>query len=255
MGAPSLARQSQSSAIPAALTQSSAREGLSLLTIFCCASVPNRSAGGLGLANIAHARAIKPHMDEETIMAAAKKTNGSKAKATDAVALLKAEPRKVEDLFETYAKSRSKPAKAKLAQQICMELTVHATIEEEIVYPAVKGEVEDDMLDEAYVEHDGAKVLIGELMAGSPEDPFYDAKVKVLSEEIKHHVKDEEQRDGIFAQAKKASVDMAELRERLAARKAELTKQFKASGIPTPQTRSMRGVQLDVGQPVEIAAQ
>ena len=114
-------------------------------------------------------------------MAAATKTNGSKAKAMDAVALLKADHRRVEDLFETYEKSRSKPAKAKLAQQICMELTFHATIEEEIFYPAVKGEVEDDMLDEAYVAHDGAKVLIGELLAGSPDHPVCEAKVKGLS--------------------------------------------------------------------------
>ena len=192
-------------------------------------------------------------------MAAAKKSNGSKSnngksKPMDAIALLKADHRKVEDLFETYENSKSKSVKAKLAQQICMELTVHATIEEENFYPAVKGQVEDDMLDEAYVEHDGAKVLIGELLAGMPEDDFYDAKVKVLSEEIKHHVKEEEQRDGIFAQAKKAGVDMMDLGERLAARKAELIKEFKASGIPTPQTRSMRGVELQIGHPVEIAA-
>jgi hypothetical protein len=173
---------------------------------------------------------------------------------TDAIALLKADHRKVEELFESYENTKSKSVKARLAQQICMELTVHATIEEEIFYPAVKGQVEDDMLDEAYVEHDGAKMLIGELLAGSPEDDFYDAKVKVLSEEIKHHVKEEEQRDGIFAQAKKAGVDMVELGERLAARKSELMKQFKASGVPTPQTRSMRGVQLEVGHPVEQAA-
>lgn len=192
-------------------------------------------------------------------MAAAKKSNGSKStngksKPMDAVALLKADHRKVEDLFETYENSKSKSVKAKLAQQICMELTVHATIEEEIFYPAVKGQVEDDMLDEAYVEHDGAKVLIGELLAGTPEDDFYDAKVKVLSEEIKHHVKEEEQRDGIFAQAKKAGVDMMDLGERLAARKAELTKEYKSAGIPTPQTRSMRGVELQIGRPVEVAA-
>lgn len=196
-------------------------------------------------------------------MAAAKKSNGSssrstngngKGKPTDAIALLKADHRKVEDLFETYEKSKSSSAKAKLAQQICMELTIHATIEEEIFYPAVKGQVEDDMLDEAYVEHDGAKMMIGELLAGEPEDPFYDAKVKVLSEEIKHHVKEEEQRDGIFAQAKKAGVDMVELGAQLAARKMELVKEFKSSGIPTPQTRSMRGVQLEVGQPVDTAA-
>lgn len=194
-------------------------------------------------------------------MAASKKTNGAShkstngnAKAVDAVTLLKADHRKVEDLFETYENSKSKSVKAKLAQQICMELTIHATIEEEIFYPAVKGQVEDDMLDEAYVEHDGAKMMIGEILAGNPGDDFYDAKVKVLSEEIKHHVKEEEQRDGIFAQAKKAGVDMTELGVRLAARKAALMKEYKASGVPTPQTRSMRGVELKVGQPVELGA-
>ncbi len=191
-------------------------------------------------------------------MAAAKKTNGAstkaakgKPKAMDAVALLKADHRKVEELFASYEKSKSKSVKAKLAQQICMELTIHATIEEEIFYPSVKGQVEDDMLDEAYVEHDGAKMLIGEILAGSPEDQFYDAKVKVLSEEIKHHVKEEEQRDGIFAQAKQASVDMKALGEQLAGRKAELMKMYKQDGVPTPMTRSMRGVQLEIGQPVE----
>ena len=172
----------------------------------------------------------------------------------DAIAMLKEDHRKVEDLFETYEKSKSASVKAKLAQQICMELTIHATIEEELFYPAVKGLVEDDMLDEAYVEHDGAKMMIGEILAGKPEDDFYDAKVKVLSEEIKHHVKEEEQRDGIFAQAKKAGVDMIDLGQRLAARKMELMKEYKSAGIPTPQTRSMRGVELVVGHPVEFAA-
>lgn len=194
-------------------------------------------------------------------MATTRKSNGASRKATngrskamDAIALLKADHRKVEDLFETYENARSKSVKSKLAQQICMELTIHATIEEEIFYPSVKGQVEDDMLDEAYVEHDGAKVLIGELLAGTPDDDFFDAKVKVLSEEIKHHVKEEEQRDGIFYQAKKAGADMVELGERLTARKAELIKEYKSAGIPTPQTRSMRGVQLEVGYPVESAA-
>lgn len=188
-------------------------------------------------------------------MSAAKKKSAAKskastAKAMDAIALLKADHRKVEDLFETYEKSRSTSVKAKTARQICMELMVHATIEEEIFYPAVKDAVEEDILDEAYVEHDGAKILIAEILAGTPDDDFYDAKVKVLSEEIKHHVKEEEQRDGMFAQAKAAGVDMRALGERLAARKEELVAEFEDSGIPTPQTRSMRGIQLEIGQPV-----
>jgi hemerythrin superfamily protein len=168
----------------------------------------------------------------------------------DAIALLKADHRTVEELFEAYENARGKAAKLKLAKQICLELTVHATIEEEIFYPGVNGSVEDDMLDEAYVEHDGAKVLIGELLAGAPEDEFYDAKVKVLSEEIKHHVKEEEMRDGMFAQAKKAGVDLDELGAKLAARKAELVKVFKRDGVPTPTTRSMKGAPLKIGQPV-----
>lgn len=187
-------------------------------------------------------------------MAATKPKNGTtngKSASGDAIALLKADHRKVEELFASYEAASGKSTKAKLAQQICLELSVHATIEEEIFYPAVRGEVEDDMIDEAYVEHDGAKVLIAELMEGSPDDEFYDAKVKVLSEEIKHHVKEEEQRDGIFAKAKKAEVDLDELGERLAARKMELQKTFKQSGVPTPETRSMKGAKLVVSQPFE----
>ncbi len=170
---------------------------------------------------------------------------------SDAIALLKADHRKVAELFASYESARGSSSKTKLAQQICLELSVHATIEEEILYPACRGAVEDGMVDEAYVEHDGAKVLIAELMAGSPEDDFYDAKVKVLSEEIKHHVKEEEGKDGIFAQAKSAQIDMTELGGRLTARKAALMAEFKENGIPTPETRSMRGAELVVGQPFE----
>ncbi len=100
----------------------------------------------------------------------------------------------------------------KLAQEICTELMIHATIEEELFYPACKGEVDDDMMAEAYVEHDGAKVMIAEILASSPDDRFFDAKVTVLSEEIKHHVKEEEApSEGVFAQAKKAGLDMDDL--------------------------------------------
>src|SRR6201747_1167537 len=139
----------------------------------------------------------------------------------DAIALLKADHRKVEDLFEKYETARSK--KADIARQICMELTIHTMIEEEIFYPACReAGVESDMMDEANVEHDGAKVLIAELESGSPDDDFYDAKVKVLSEEIKHHVKEEEQRGGIFTEARKADLDLDALGEQMATRKKEL---------------------------------
>ena len=169
----------------------------------------------------------------------------------DAVALLKADHRKVEGLFEKYESAKGSDRKAALVKEICTELCVHATIEEEIFYPACKGEVEEDLLDEAYVEHDGAKVMISELMNGSPDNEFYDAKVKVLSEEIKHHVKEEEKRsEGLFAQAKDAGVDMEALGEQMAARKEELLAKFKAAGLPAPQTRSFTGHKLEQGQPV-----
>ena len=93
---------------------------------------------------------------------------------------------------------------------------MHAAIEEEIFYPACEGKVEEDLLKEAYVEHDGAKILIAEIEAGGPGDDFYDAKVKVLQEQIEHHVEEEEQRvEGMFAQARKAGVDMDALGEQL----------------------------------------
>lgn len=172
------------------------------------------------------------------------------AKTPDAVALLKADHRLVEQLFAQFEKSKSPSQKTKIAQQICMELSIHTAIEEEIFYPAAEGEVEDDILNEAYVEHDGAKMLIAEILAGSPDDRFYDAKVKVLSEEIKHHVKEEEQRDGMFAQAKAAGVDLKELGQRMAERKAELKQTFTKAGLPTPQTRSLKGAKVTFGQPL-----
>jgi hemerythrin superfamily protein len=180
---------------------------------------------------------------ENTHMATSKKPTSQ-----DAVTLLKADHRKVEDLFEKFEKSRGK--KAEIARQICLELSVHAMIEEEIFYPACKDAVEEDKLDEAYVEHDGAKVLIAEISAGSPDDDFYDAKVKVLSEEIKHHVKEEERPDGIFAQAKASELDLKALGAQLAARKKELLAQFGDDRLPPPLTRTMKDCKLERGAPV-----
>ena len=166
----------------------------------------------------------------------------------DAIALLKADHRKVEELFEQYESARSK--KSDIAEQICMELTIHTMIEEEIFYPACReAGVESDMMDEANVEHDGAKTLIAELEAGSPDDEFYDAKVKVLSEEIKHHVKEEEKRGGIFSGAREADLDLKALGEQLAARKQELMAQFESRGIPAPVTRTMKAPPLEQSQP------
>lgn len=157
----------------------------------------------------------------------------------DAIALLKADHRKVEDLFEKYENARGK--KADIARKICLELTIHTKIEEELFYPACRGAgVESDMMDEANVEHDGAKTLIVELEKGSPDDAYYDAKVKVLSEEIKHHVKEEEQRGGIFSQAKEADLDLTALGEQMAARKKELQAEFEENGLPPPTLITMK---------------
>jgi hemerythrin HHE cation binding domain-containing protein len=176
------------------------------------------------------------------------------AKSIDAIALLKADHRTVEALFEKFEKATRKDQKKKIADQICTELVIHATIEEEIFYPACQGKIGEDISEEAYVEHDGAKMLIAEIAASSPEDDFYDAKVHVLSEEIKHHVKEEEQRDGMFAQAKSADLDLEELGQRLAARKAALKREIEANGLPTPETRSLIGAKLKRGKPLEVQA-
>ena len=158
----------------------------------------------------------------------------------DAVALLKADHEKVAGLFTKFEKASGNGAKEQIARQICLELSIHAKIEEEIFYPACEGKIEEDLLKEAYVEHDGAKVLIAEIMAGGPDDEYYDAKVTVLQEEIEHHVGEEEQRmDGMFAQARKAGLDMDRLGEELAARKADLMAEYEAEGIPTPELTTM----------------
>ena len=174
----------------------------------------------------------------------------------DAIALLKADHRKVEELFEKFEGARGADRKQALVKEICTELSIHAKIEEEIFYPACKGEIEEeDMLDEAYVEHDGAKVLIAEISRGSSGDEFFDAKVKVLAEMIKHHVKEEEKRsEGLFAQAKEAGLDMDALGERMQARKQELLAEFKSAGLPTPETRSFHGPELKTGAPLQEPA-
>ena len=149
--------------------------------------------------------------------------------APDAIKLLKADHDEAEALFEQFEKSRSPDKKKQIADKVCMALTVHTMIEEEIFYPACKGEVEVDILDEAEVEHNGAKQLIAEIEAGNPQDELWEAKVTVLSEYIKHHVKEEEQPGGMFAQARKGDLDLKALGAAMAMRKEELMAQMKAA--------------------------
>jgi hemerythrin superfamily protein len=152
------------------------------------------------------------------------------ATRTDAISLLKADHRQVEGWFSEFDKSRSASRKQQLASKICEALTVHTRVEEEIFYPAFLAATEDkDMHHEAVVEHDGAKKLIAQIQKMSAEDDYFDAKVTVLSEMIKHHVKEEEQPGGMFAEARKSKMDLGALGEQLLARKQELQSQSKAA--------------------------
>ena len=161
----------------------------------------------------------------------------------DAIALLKEDHRKVEGLFEQFEKAKGDGRKEKIALEICKELTIHSMIEEEIFYPSIEGKVDEDLLKESFVEHDAAKVLIAEIEAGDPSDEFYDAKIKVLKEEIEHHVEEEEKpKEGLFAQTRNADIDLKEIGERLAARKEALEAEIKAGGLPTPQTKTFEEV-------------
>jgi hemerythrin superfamily protein len=149
---------------------------------------------------------------------------------TDAIALLKADHRQVEAWFSEFEKSKSSAKKQQLASKICEALTVHTTIEEEVFYPAFLQMTEDkDMHHEAVVEHDGAKKLIAEIQEMSPEDDYFDAKVTVLSEMIKHHVREEEKPAGMFAEARKSEMDLRALGEQLLARKRDLQSHSKAA--------------------------
>jgi len=156
-------------------------------------------------------------------MTHAKKSKASADTPSDAIALLKADHRQVEEWFEQFEKAEAAERKQELATQICNALKVHTTIEEEIFYPAFLEATDDtDLHHEAEIEHDGAKKLIAEIEASSPDDEYFAPMVKVLSEMIKHHVKEEEQPDGMFAEARKSEMDLEELGELLEARKAEL---------------------------------
>lgn len=157
----------------------------------------------------------------------------------DAIALLKADHREAEALFEKFEHAESAAERRKIVEAVCTALVIHTMIEEEIFYPALRGKIEDGALDEAYVEHDGAKVMITELQQSKPGDAFYAAKVKVLSEEIKHHVHEEEMRAGLFAKALKTDVDMKELGAALAERKQALSDLYEKKGAPAPQARTL----------------
>src|SRR5215213_5013633 len=167
-------------------------------------------------------------------------------KQQDAIALLREDHRTVEKLFKDFESAKGEGRKEKLAREICLELSVHAAIEEEIFYPACEGKVDEDLLKESYVEHDAAKLLVAEIDAAQGQsDEYFDAKVKVLQEEIEHHVEEEEKpKSGVFAQARDADLDLKAIGEQLAARKRELTESYKATGIPKPELTTMDEVAI-----------
>lgn len=155
---------------------------------------------------------------------ASPQTTTEASTAQDATALLRADHKRVSELFASYEKSRSVATKKQLVAQICTELSVHAQVEEEIFYPAVKKALKDKvMVPEATVEHASLKALIAQVEGIEPDGEMFDAKMKVLSEFVKHHVKEEQ--GEMFPKAKSTDLDMDELGAQLAARKTELLAQ------------------------------
>lgn len=156
-------------------------------------------------------------------MATAKKATKARSVPVpkDAVAMLKADHKKVSDLFAEFEKSRSSSRKQSIVAEICQELTVHTTLEEEIFYPAFKAALKDkELVPEANVEHAAVKDLIAQVQGVSPDGEMYDARVKVMAEFVKHHVKEEQ--GEMFPKAARSKLDLVALRDQMLARKAEL---------------------------------
>ncbi|HEY8161822.1 MAG TPA: hemerythrin domain-containing protein [Methylocystis sp.] len=167
------------------------------------------------------------------------KTGDGERQKADAIEMLKADHRRVQELFDKFELAKRRAEKSKLAQQICLELTIHTELEEEIFYPACREHVDDLILDEAQVEHDTAKILTAEIAMSTPQsDPFFDAKVIVLAEYMRKHIREEESGDdSIFAKAREGGVDTAALGERMMKRREELMEQFSEELLlPQPKT-------------------
>jgi hemerythrin superfamily protein len=163
-------------------------------------------------------------------MATRIRRSSAQRKDLDAIAMLKADHRQVEEWFSQFDKTHDQSKKQQLATDICVALTVHTRIEEEIFYPAfIETTGDKDTHHEAIVEHAAAKKLIAEIRGMSAADDYFNAKVTVLSEMIKHHVKEEEQPGGMFAEARKSDMDLQLLGEQLDARRKELQAEAKAA--------------------------
>ena len=148
--------------------------------------------------------------------------------AEDAISLLTADHEKVQDLFKQFdalkdaGDARSAQERQRIVATACAELTVHTKLEEEIFYPALRAAIDDAaLMNEAQVEHDGAKALIAQLANMSAKNEMFNAKFTVLSEYVNHHIKEEQSE--LFSQARSADLDLLELGQRIIARKQELT--------------------------------
>jgi hemerythrin superfamily protein len=163
------------------------------------------------------------------------------AKPVDAISLLKADHRQVKSWFAQFEKERGDDRKLELATSICAALKVHTLIEEEIFYPAYLEATGDRQLHhEAAVEHEAAGQLIATIDASSPADDFYDAKVRVLAEMVRHHIEEEERPGGMFARAKKSTMNLPLLGERMRDRKFQSEGQISAA--PPPVHRGRDGI-------------
>ena len=183
-------------------------------------------------------RVLASHISKANFpMATTKKTKAAKAAgrtdrmpssapgSTDAIALLEADHREVDGYFNAFEAATGDAEKKTIADKICLALKVHTQIEEELFYPPAREKTGDgDLLDEALVEHSGAKILIAQIEAMLPGQPLYDAKVKVLAEQVRHHVEEEETE--LFPETREANLDLQALGVKLAARKAELMQQL-----------------------------
>jgi len=168
-------------------------------------------------------------------MVTKKRTGGaaqpqSASASIDAIELLKADHREVDGHFEEFKVAKSAADKKYIAERICAALRVHAQIEEELFYPAARKTTKDnDLLDEAFVEHAGAKILIAEIEAMQPGMPLYDAKLTVLGEQIRHHIKEEE--GELFPKVRDSGADLVTLGSIMAQRKAELMELLTAAAL------------------------
>jgi hemerythrin superfamily protein len=197
---------------------------------------------------MAKSRSAKSGRRSKTSRAASSRSKSRDGSGRDdAIKLLKSDHREVERLFGQFESARSRDRQQEIAGRICDALKAHTTIEEEIFYPAfLEATDEKDMHHEAEIEHEGAKRLIEEIEATGSGDDHFEARVTVLREMIRHHVKEEEQRGGMFSEAQKSDMDLVELGRHLLERKLELTgESADTSGAggrrPPPESRSRRG--------------